>query len=198
MVKKILILILSVIIFFFTFNLFLALLPLTYVLLKNWNDKLRINRALKNNSSLKRLEFYSYVKEIILLSYSNPLKNCFEKVNVENYTLLSKQIVKFTDQLKIDFTITPYNNFIKGINGSYYEKNVVKMLYLIEKKGLGKDYISDLLQEVDDLQKNEIDQQLQNFKERSYVYNLLPTITLFIYITFVLFQVINSMIMEVL
>ena len=66
------------------------------------------------------------------------------------------------------------------------------------RKALGREFINDILDEVDNLIDNQLNHKIEELKENAYLYTLPPTVINFFYITMVLFEVIDQMIVSVL
>lgn len=178
------------------------------IVLSCWMAVKQIKKILKKNQSVEEVnktmlnEFHTYLKIVILLTYTRPLKNAFVDANNINNKKLKKRINKFIGDIQYDFTIDPYKNLAMKINptksGINYEVNIMLLLYELEKKGLGSDYINDVLVELDLLIENQITADIEQLRDNSYMYTLPPTIINFFYLTIVLFNVINLMIESIL
>ncbi len=143
-------------------------------------------------------DFHTYLKNVILFTYTKPLKQAFTDVNCDNKKL-QKKVEKFIESSRYDFSIKPYKKLALSIDkskkGINYELNIMYLLFEIEKKGLGINFINDILVELDQLVENTMDANLENLKEEGYVYTLPPTIINFVYLSIVLFQVIDLIIL---
>lgn len=150
-------------------------------------------QKLKNN-------FYLYLKSVILLTYTRPLKNAFVDANQIKNQQLKNKIDKFIQAKNQDFSIKPYQDLSYQINDDdnaiNYELNIMSLMYQFEQKGLGIKYINDVLAEIDQLLINDIEQKIAQIKDQSYFYTLPPMIINFFYLTFVLFKVINQIILS--
>lgn len=158
----------------------------------------KVTLKLKQQQTLEE-DFHEYLKNVILLTYTRPLKHAFkDSANTDNKKL-NKLIIKFIDQQQYDFSVEPYRKLALKINkqkkGINYELNIMYLLYEIDKKGLGMDYINDILEELDLLIDNKKELNLDLLREDSYKYTLPPTILNFFYVSIILFEVVDNMIM---
>lgn len=162
------------------------------------NEQLAAKKQAKQN--LEK-DFHLYLKNVILLLYTRPLKQAFIDANYIDNSVLKKHIEKFIEKQKFDFSIKPFTDLAIDINPETefvnYELNIMQLLYETNKRGLGNEYISDLLTEIDMLITNEMQMQVERINNEAYVYSLPPTVINFIYVSFVLFKVIDQMIMSV-
>ena len=108
----------------------------------------------------------------------------------------------FNEKVKYDFSIEPFKNLALEINENKqktnYELNIMYLLYEMEKKGLGKNFIGDVLEEINLLNENKVDAKISKLKDEAQLYALPPTIINFIYLTLILFNLIDKMILSVL
>lgn len=163
------------------------------------NEELAIKKKAKQ--SLEK-DFHLYLKNVILLLYTRPLKQAFIDANYIDNPVLKTHIEKFIEKQKFDFSIKPYTELAFDINPETefvnYELNIMQLLFETNKRGLGNEYINDLLTEIDMLITNEMQMQVERINNEAYLYSLPPTVINFIYVSFVLFKVIDEMIMSVL
>lgn len=201
--KKILIIIPSLIITIFNYNnpiiLIIIILFLSFYLINSYVANLKQNHLDRVNEIY---DFHEYLKSVILLSYSRPVNNAFSDIKMIDNKKLKKKIEKFLNDCKYDFSHKPYRKLALSINsqetGINYELNIMYLLFELQKKGLGSEFITDILIELDLLIENEIDSNVEKVREQAYIYTLCPTIINFFYLTIVLFKVIDIMILSVL
>ena len=155
----------------------------------------------KKDKQNELTEFHAYLKSVILLTYTRPLKIAFKDANKTKNKVLKTKIDEFIEDIKYDFSIDSYKKLALKINsetnGINYELNIMYLLYEFEKKGLGSIFINDILNEIDSLIDNVIELKIETLRENAYIYTLPPTVLNFFYVTIILFEVIDKMIMGV-
>jgi len=175
---------------------------LIYIIASLLVQKFNNHKLLKQQKANELDDFHNYLKRVILLTYTRPLKRAFIDANKTKNRKLKQKIDQFINKLKYDFTIEPFKEIALNINNEKndinYELNIMYLLYEYDKKALGREFINDILIEIDNLIENQLDQKVEDLKESTYIYTLPPTIINFFYITMVLFEVIDQMIVSVL
>ncbi len=159
------------------------------------------NKIKEKKQKDRQTVFYKYIKAVMLMSYTKPIKVSFQESKTKDHQLIDKEINSFLEDLKYDFSNKPYYDFGYKINslkkGINYELNILILIHEIDKKGFGKKYIDDVLHETSKIENNTIEKKIAEYQEEGFKYTLPPTVLNFIYITILLFQVINLMLMQV-
>lgn len=194
----VLVIVISLILNYKFLPLVIFLVYLFYFLIKQ-TDELK---ASKKQKETLQADFHLYLKNVILLLYTRPLRQSFVDANYIKNDYLKSRVDIFIERQKFDYTISPYVDLALEINDNQefvnYELNIMQLLYETNKRGMGEEYINDLIKEIDLLIENKRALEIQVLENQSYVYTLPPTIINFVYVSFVLFKVIDNMIMSVL
>jgi len=190
---------LVMILIFIGFDIMLVSL-LSYFVANKFIVEKNIKKEIVKKEKIKN-DFNIYIKKVVLLTYTRPLKVAFKNVKCETPEL-QFIIDNFNEKVKYDFSIEPFKNLALEINAdkrkTNYELNIMYLLYEMEKKGLGKKFISDVLVEINLLNENKVEEKINKLKEDAQLYALPPTIINFIYLTLILFNLIDKMILSVL
>ncbi len=167
-----------------------------------FRQKLSEKSITKKAKEREHNEFHRYLKSVILLTYTRPLKNAFKDVKINDCKPLEMKISKFITEIRYDFSIEPYKKLALSINNKTdtinYELNIMYLLFELEKKGLGTIFINDVLNEINELMNNIVEEKIIQIQENSYLYILPPTVINFFYLSIILFRVIDEMMMSVL
>lgn len=202
LITKIIVILIGIITTLFVKNPVYLIGVLIYLVASILSNKFSIYKKEKINKAKELDDFHNYLKRVILLTYTRPLKRALIDANKTKNQILKEKIDQFINQLKYDFTVEPFKNLALIINKERkdinYELNIMYLLYEYDKKALGREFINDILDEIDNLIDNQLDQKVEDLKESAYIYTLPPTVINFFYITMVLFEVIDQMIMSVL
>ncbi len=198
----IIVLVLGVVLMVIMQSYIYLLLSIVYILYEYMRHSQVKKMQKKKSKNALVDDFHLYLKGVILLSYTRPLKNAFKDSALTSNHKLNKKLKKFIEDTKYDFSSDPYKKLALSVNkdkkGINYELNIMYLLYEVDKRGLGVEFISDVLLELDSLIENKRQIKIEEIKEEAYKYNLPPTIINFIYVSLILFQVINQIIMDTL
>ena len=78
-------------------------------------------------------DFHNYLKRVILLTYTRPLKRAFIDANKTKNLILKEKIDQFINQLKYDFTVEPFKSLALLINKERkdinYELNIYPYIF---------------------------------------------------------------------
>lgn len=196
-----LIIIASLVASYFLKNLMLLIILIAYLGCDLFLQKIAKNRNNLNKTAIKKVQFLNYIKSTILLSYSSPIKVAFSEVDINDYPEIQIEINDFLSALKYDYTQTPFAEFALKINnvkfGINYELNIMNLIYEVNKNGLGKDYITEIINEIDLIANNNFELRVEQIKNQGYQYAVIPTVVNFFYLSIVLFKIIDFMMIAV-
>lgn len=182
-------------------SFFFLIMGTIFIILNTLFVKIDIVAKKKKDKQKLQSDFHHYLKRVILLLYTRPIKQAFIDANNGSNENLNKKINQFNETLKFDYTLKPYTELALQINSDTeyvnYEINIMQLLFEMNKIGLGEEYINDLMNEIDLLIENRRKLEIKVLNDQSYTYTLPPTVINFIYVSFVLFKVIDIMIMSV-
>lgn len=131
--------------------------------------------------AIKRRMFPSFVKKLLILIRTNNIYNSLSKMVEYTDDPIKKYLVQLIDEIKVDKTITPFNNFSR--NMEFIESyQVMTLLYTFSEHAMNKKHLISLESMISQLYDNEIEEVIETKKRLLWLYPNFTILTILVMI----------------